>query len=38
MTHEAQETRHAMKDRPIDRQDMLVLALGWLAALWVTLS
>lgn len=27
-----------MDDRPLDRQDAVLLALGWLTALWVTLS
>jgi hypothetical protein len=27
-----------MEDRKLDRQDAVVLALGWLAALWITLA
>jgi hypothetical protein len=26
------------QDRGLDRQSALVLALGWLAALWITLT
>jgi hypothetical protein len=31
-------TKDFRGDRGLDRQSALVLALGWLAALWITLT
>jgi hypothetical protein len=28
----------AMQDKGLDRQGVLLLAFGWIAALWITLS
>ena len=31
-------TKHIGDDRGLDRQGAVILALGWLAALWITLT
>jgi len=35
---EAQMKKEFRDDRGLDRQGALILALGWLAALWITLT
>jgi hypothetical protein len=34
----AQQGRRVMQDKGLDRQGALLLAFGWLTALWVTLT
>jgi hypothetical protein len=37
-THDHDRRGHPMREERFDRQSVLVLAMGWIAALWLTLG